>query len=782
MKSINCNLKTGIMSTVADQYSADNEATKIVLDYTGTDVETWDKWLDLKMSGGSASVQFLGTLPIVEFVLTSAHTIVGSLSFQPYAKNGSQKYHFAIRAIKISESLDVTIDTSTLKDDIIDYFNNRLDVKSVITNTVENTVPASVEIISEIDGQSYVLNIPKGADGYTPIKGTDYFDGNDGYTPIKGTDYNDGEQGIQGLSAYQVWLALGNVGTESQFILSLKGDSGSPKGVYATLALLQSAFPTGTTGIYLVTADGKWYYWNSTAWTAGGTYQSTGIADGSIIQSKRGIGMISFNSGGSIAITATSVVISGVRYAKVAGDFNQLASTVTFNSYANDDYYICNGSAAGNTSMTVTKGTRTYYWQEFPYLLKDQFILMANNNGVWFSEHPVIQTQIAKWQASKVPNVISIMPVSTPITIAPGSGTDVVVTFPTGHLISDNVGKYMYNSGSAISVTVSNYQYLVLNWVSGIGSPLTSANFSTIANGSYVPDGNKIVLFYNSAGKLSSPIAGYNISSRLNLLNFKIVAKSGGDYTTINAALQAEPAGTTLLIMPGTYDECVRGFNKEINIIGVNRQDCILLRGTGEYANPPLEAGSGYVANMTIHADRSNTILTDDSTVDKAYAVHIETDFSSGKALEFNNCDLISDWSPAVGIGLRPNFNLKFKNCTLNGNYLTTYRTSSSTKECLGGLLFHDSATSLLGANQNIILDNCKVLCNGTNAMTAYSLSNLSNTVNATFYNTMLWSLINGKATGVIRHMTTPTGGAWEGNNTYLTLDSYGNNVTEINP
>jgi lysophospholipase L1-like esterase len=58
--------------------------------------------------------------------------------------------------------------------------------------------------------------------------------------------------------------------------------SATPKGAYATLAALQSAFPTGNTNIYVVTADGKWYYWNGTAWTAGGTYQSTGIADGGV--------------------------------------------------------------------------------------------------------------------------------------------------------------------------------------------------------------------------------------------------------------------------------------------------------------------------------------------------------------------------------------------------------------------------------------------------------------------------------------------------------------------
>lgn len=56
----------------------------------------------------------------------------------------------------------------------------------------------------------------------------------------------------------------------------------SPKGVYATLAALQAEHPSGASGVYLVTADGNWYYWNGTAWTAGGQYQSTGIADGSI--------------------------------------------------------------------------------------------------------------------------------------------------------------------------------------------------------------------------------------------------------------------------------------------------------------------------------------------------------------------------------------------------------------------------------------------------------------------------------------------------------------------
>lgn len=56
----------------------------------------------------------------------------------------------------------------------------------------------------------------------------------------------------------------------------------SPKGTYDTLADLKNAYPNGTTGIYVVLADGNWYYWNGTAWTSGGVYQSTGLAKRSV--------------------------------------------------------------------------------------------------------------------------------------------------------------------------------------------------------------------------------------------------------------------------------------------------------------------------------------------------------------------------------------------------------------------------------------------------------------------------------------------------------------------
>lgn len=39
---------------------------------------------------------------------------------------------------------------------------------------------------------------------------------------------------------------------------------------------------TDTDKVYVYTVDGHWYYWDGSAWTDGGLYQSRGIADGSI--------------------------------------------------------------------------------------------------------------------------------------------------------------------------------------------------------------------------------------------------------------------------------------------------------------------------------------------------------------------------------------------------------------------------------------------------------------------------------------------------------------------
>lgn len=115
------------------------------------------------------------------------------------------------------------------------------------------------------------LTGPQGPRGYAGAPGTP------GQVGPKGDQGPKGDTGPQGPKGDK-----GDTGPQGpQGIQGPMGPQG-PKGVYPTLSALQNAFPTGTNGIYVVSENGHWYYWNGSAWSDGGVYQATEIADGSI--------------------------------------------------------------------------------------------------------------------------------------------------------------------------------------------------------------------------------------------------------------------------------------------------------------------------------------------------------------------------------------------------------------------------------------------------------------------------------------------------------------------
>lgn len=78
-------------------------------------------------------------------------------------------------------------------------------------------------------------------------------------------------------TAFSGWTT-GSTGTTVTFTKTTVGTNSAPT---------YSAGSTGTTGTISVTTagantDGNWYYWNGSAWTAGGVYQSTSLAANSV--------------------------------------------------------------------------------------------------------------------------------------------------------------------------------------------------------------------------------------------------------------------------------------------------------------------------------------------------------------------------------------------------------------------------------------------------------------------------------------------------------------------
>ena len=93
-----------------------------------------------------------------------------------------------------------------------------------ITQNADYTLTINLD-----DGTSYTTEPLKGEDGYTPVKGVDYFDGQDGYTPIKGVDYFDGEDGQDGQNGQDGYTPIKGV----DYFDGAKGDTGN--GIVSTV-------------------------------------------------------------------------------------------------------------------------------------------------------------------------------------------------------------------------------------------------------------------------------------------------------------------------------------------------------------------------------------------------------------------------------------------------------------------------------------------------------------------------------------------------------------------
>ena len=92
-------------------------------------------------------------------------------------------------------------------------------------------------IVTSVNGKTGVVTIEslKGDTGETGPQGPKGDTGETGPQGPKGDPGDTGDKGAQGKSAYDLWLEAGNVGTEADFLLSLKGNPGEtgpqgPKG------------------------------------------------------------------------------------------------------------------------------------------------------------------------------------------------------------------------------------------------------------------------------------------------------------------------------------------------------------------------------------------------------------------------------------------------------------------------------------------------------------------------------------------------------------------------
>lgn len=196
-----------------------------------------------------------------------------------------------------------------------------------------------------------------------------------------------------------------------------------------------------------------------------------------------------------------------------------------------------------------------------------------------------------------------------------------------------------------------------------------------------------------------------------------IVSKDGmGDFTTIQAGVDAVQSGDTLLICPGVYEESVEVLNKTVNLVGWDRDTCIIRYNASRYAKSPLIFSAGDVENLTIYGyggetrkQESGIALAEiygneNSTADEiarwqsmfsGYAVHIDSNYLYGKNAHMKNCKIISDNNCCVGIGGRGESSVVLEQCELVAN---------GTGGCI---YYHNTDEEAFGGEAHFTLKDC---------------------------------------------------------------------------
>lgn len=194
---------------------------------------------------------------------------------------------------------------------------------------------------------------------------------------------------------------------------------------------------------------------------------------------------------------------------------------------------------------------------------------------------------------------------------------------------------------------------------------------------------------------------------------YVVIQDGSGDFISIQDGVDAVASDDTLLIYPGVYQENVTISNKTVNLLGTDKNNCILQYESTEYNATPLTFSAGYIANLTIYGFQEGEpeekrvitdVVYDNSSLESirewqksfsGYALHIDENYTYGKDAYVENCRIISNNNQCIGIGCRGNSTITFENCELISN-------GSG-----GCIYFHNTDEEKLGGEAYFIMKNC---------------------------------------------------------------------------
>ena len=293
---------------------------------------------------------------------------------------------------------------------------------------------------------------------------------------------------------------------------------------------------------------------------------------------------------------------------------------------------------------------------------------------------------------------------------------------------------------------------------------------------------NYLIIFYYNAG--SDTETEENIRKSITITEgspASVIVSKNGYYKHIYDGVGAVAANGSVFVTSGTYEEQIDTRAKNVNIIGLDKNSCILKDTSGMYLTPPLEISGGSVQNMTIiETGEDSTPSSPGTNPTLAYCIHVDFDQEKNNSLLISNCILRCNKRAAIGSGVRNNFKMIIENCDIwSGEQEDTDHAPR------GAVYIHCGATSTLDPGETNNGAIVKLINNQINCDDRLTLcfEKYSPTVgigfDVTSINNMVYSAVSGKTSACIE-MENETQFDWS---VLITNNSrsYGNNVTLLN-
>lgn len=219
---------------------------------------------------------------------------------------------------------------------------------------------------------------------------------------------------------------------------------------------------------------------------------------------------------------------------------------------------------------------------------------------------------------------------------------------------------------------------------------------------------------------------GYLYATQRNILT---VAKVGGQFTTINAAITYARSyctitnRVTIVVSDGLYnEEIILMPNPGIDIVGSG--DNTRISYPSQYPNSPIyTVGFGYFQNLTFINETGGT----------SYAFHFESQTNPATGyVKFVNCSFLSDSLAGVGIGLGQDTGVQFVGCDISSNssqpgvYAHNYPANNISNQLLE---IRNTKISTYGGSYSILIDDAAKLYGYSNSKMSIIFANCESNV-----------------------------------------------------